>query len=810
MVLLNHSIGRALGRYLHCVKVLCTENDERGSGGEDRPVRSVELSQKPSPNSPDHTAMRTARISVLSGLPPRSQILSNYCFVVGRASNADLVLDYPEVSRRHCRFVRKRDTWFVEDLGSRYGTLVNNDSLSGRKALRSGDEILVGRVTLAFDLTGEQNSGVGDPEEVVLYKSEPVDSIPVKTDLVFGRGDEVDVVLDDPVVSRLHAKIEITSDGCRLSDLQSRTGSFVNGRRFAEHDMVIGDRIRFGPFSFLYDGKNLQRVRRPAVGRIIATGLTKENENGPILRGANFIAEPGKFIGILGPSGAGKTTLLNALSGLRPADHGKILVDQTDLYKNLDRFRSLFGYVPQDDIVHAELTIAEALTFAAHLRLPRGTPRAAITKLVSRTISDLGLTDRANLKIDRLSGGQRKRVSVGVELLSRPPILFLDEPTSGLDPLAEFKVMEFLRRLADNGCTVICTTHVMENVYLMDQIAIVSKGQVLFQGLPQDALARFGISRLSALYRAVQNVEAEVLPPVEATLPPEVTQKESPTDAPARSKRGFSLPILLRRQAAIFRADVRNFIMLLAQPIVIGALVGFVTNDGPLTQFYTYIATLWFGCSNSAQEIVRELPIYRRERLAGLGRCGYLLSKFVWMGGLTVFQSLLVFTTIAAIHLGALGDIQWQVLGLVLLAFASTGIGLTISALAKSAVQAVMLVPLFLIPQIVLSGFSPPAHKMPQPVLLVSEVMPSFASERIADVSFLLHQKVTGDLITSHLTAYSNINDWYRSTSGERLTNGMVYANKRPLRIAYLSLVLWTAGGFLTSIWLLARKERAK
>jgi ABC transport system ATP-binding/permease protein len=771
-------------------------------------VRPVELLQKPKGSGTGDAAMKTARLSVLSDLPPRSQTLTGYCFLVGRANSADLVLDYPEVSRRHCRFVRKRGTWFLEDLGSRYGTQVNRTSLSGRKALKSGDKILVGRVVLAFDVTGAENSDGSDPDDVVLYKAEPAETIPVKTDLVFGRGDDVDVVLDDPVISRHHAKIEIRPDGCRLSDLQSRTGSFVNGRRFAEHDLVIGDQIRFGPFSFSYDGKNLCRVRRPAVGRIIAAGLTNENENGPILRGASFVAEPGQFIGILGPSGAGKTTLLNALSGLRPAEQGTILIDQTDFYKSLDRFSSLFGYVPQDDIVHAELTVADALTFAAHLRLAAGTPRSAINKLVSRTISDLGLSDRTGVKIDRLSGGQRKRVSVGVELLSRPPILFLDEPTSGLDPLAEFKVMEFLRRLANNGCTVICTTHVMENVYLMDRIAIVSKGQVLFQGTPEEAQIRFGISRLNALYGAIQNLEAEK--PFEAQLPPEVAQKRPAEDAQARPKKAFALPILLKRQAAIFRADIKNFIMLLAQPIIIGALVGCATNDGPLTQFYTYIATLWFGCSNSAQEIVRELPIYRLERRAGLSRLSYLVSKLVWMGGLTTFQSLLLFTTIAVIHFGVLGDIRWQLLGLVLLAFASTGIGLAISALAKSVVQAVMLVPLFLIPQIVLSGFSPPAHNMPAPVLSVSQVMPSFASERIGDVSFLLNQKITGDLITGHLTAYSNINDWYRSTTGERLTNGMVYTDKRPLWMAYLSLALWTAGGFLTSIWLLGRKEHAK
>ena len=792
------------------LKALFIENDERASAGENLPIRSVELHQKPKRSRTGDTATNTARISVVCGLPPRSEALTGYHFVVGRANEADLVLDFPEVSRRHCRFVRKRGSWFIEDLGSRYGTLVNGNTLSGRTTLRSGDEILVGRVILVFEVTGEQNPEVRDPDDVVLYKAEPVETIPVKTDLVFGRGDEVDVVLDDPVISRRHAKIEIGPAGCRLSDLQSRTGSFVNSRRFAEHDLIIGDQIRFGPFSFLYDGKNLQRIRQPAVARIIAAGLTKENDNGPILRGASFVAEPGQFVGILGPSGAGKTTLLNALSGLRPAEQGKILVDQTDFYKNLDRFTGLFGYVPQDDIVHAELTVLEALTFAARLRLPAGTPRSAITKLVSRTISDLGLSDRGNVRIDRLSGGQRKRVSVGVELLSRPPILFLDEPTSGLDPLAEFKVMEFLRRLADNGCTVICTTHVMENVYLMDQIAIMSKGQVLFQGPPEEAQTKFGISRLNDLYGTIQNLELEKVPCFEAELPPEVAQEKAATNAQARPKKAFALPILLKRQSAIFRADIKNFIMLLAQPIIIGSLVACATNDGPLTQFYIYIATLWFGCSNSAQEIIRELRIYRRERRAGLSRLSYLISKLVWMGGLTTFQSLLLFTTIALIHFGVLGDARWQLLGLVLLAFASTGIGLAISALAKSPVQAVMLVPLFLIPQIILSGFSPPAHNMPAPILSVSQVMPSFVSERISDVSFLLRRKITGDLITGHLTAYSNINDWYRSKTGERLTNGMVYTDKRPLWTAYLSLGLWTVGGFLASVLLLARKERSE
>jgi ABC-type multidrug transport system permease subunit len=173
-----------------------------------------------------------------------------------------------------------------------------------------------------------------------------------------------------------------------------------------------------------------------------------------------------------------------------------------------------------------------------------------------------------------------------------------------------------------------------------------------------------------------------------------------------------------------------------------------------------------------------------------------------------VFQSLLLYASIAVIRMGVDGAAQWQLIGLVLLALAATGIGLAISAFAKSPVEALMLVPLFLIPQIVFSGFSPPAKDMSQPVLWVSQIMPSFAAERISDVSLLLDQKITGDLITQYRTPYWNTNKWYHAQTGQDLLNGTIYAEKRPLLVAYLSLVLWTLFSFAASFWLLARRER--
>src|SRR5215469_8696614 len=252
--------------------------------------------------------MNSIQIAVVSGLQSASRTFSTDNIVVGRAPEVEMVLNHPEVSRRHCRLSREGDEWFIEDLGSRHGTVVNGSSLSSRTALQLGDQIRLGPVTLAFAVGDENGSAIWDAEQpvpAVRYQGESVEIIPLKADLVFGRGDEVDIDLNDQSVSRRHAKIELGPDGFRLVDLRSKTGSFVNGRRFEEHDLVIGDQIWLGLFCFVYDGRNCRRVRRVSVGRIVASGLTKQTETGLILRQANFVAEPGQFIGIIGPSGAG-------------------------------------------------------------------------------------------------------------------------------------------------------------------------------------------------------------------------------------------------------------------------------------------------------------------------------------------------------------------------------------------------------------------------------------------------------------------------------------------------------------------------
>jgi ABC-type multidrug transport system ATPase subunit len=738
--------------------------------------------------------------------------------VIGRSTEADLVLSHPEISRRHCKIISEEGVFLIEDLGSQRGTAVNGNPIAGQTQLTAGDQITIGPVVIGFGkgspgqppgAEASVGEALGAPGTVV-YAKEVVDRLPLGKRLVFGRSQEVDVQLNDPMVSRRHAVVEESADGFRVLDLYSRAGSFVNGRRFDEHQLIIGDQLQLGPFCFVFTGRELHSILRVSVGKVVATGLTRTAGGNLILEDVSFVAEPGQFIGILGPSGAGKSTLLGALSGLKPADNGKILINDTDFYGNLNQLRSMFGYVPQDDIVHGDLTTLEALTFAARLRLPAGTPRPAIDALVQQTMASLGLTERKDLRISLLSGGQRKRVSVGVELLRRPPLIFLDEPTSGLDPFSEFKLMELLRRLADTGCTVICTTHVMENVFLMDQIAVLLAGKLLFQGPPDAARARFGVSRLSALYDMLQTIDpktATPFSPEEITAPsaPPTTEQRPPA---IKQRRPVALPILLQRQLAIFRADPKNLIITLGQPLVIGLLVCWVTDKAPLIHFFAYVATLWFGCSNAAQEIVKESAIFRRERLVGLSRSSYLMGKFVWMGTITSLQSLVLYACPLITMRVPLSAAAMEILGLLLLGYAATGIGLAISSFARSALQAVMLVPLILIPQILFSGFTVQTDEMDPFVLAVAQIMPSFAAERISDTSSLFNQKIGGDVTSKYNIPYDNLNQFNRSISGQRLKTGQIYTNTRPIMVGYLSLFLWSVVGFILSYLGLILKEK--
>ena len=813
-------------------------------------------------------------LTVLAGLPVSSYPLRRGETVLGRSSEADLQLKHPEISRLHCRFRWDgQDGCTMEDLGSRWGTKVNGAVLSAEviTPLNPGDQLQVGPVSIYYGFTPPpegtapiQTAQVTGPvlpdipavstpaTQKVLVGEREIDLIPLGGRVRFGRSAaDVDVVLADPGISRQHAVVErLPAGGFQVTDLRSRAGSLVNGRRFETHALVIGDQLQMGPFFFRFDGRSLERTSGLAGADIDVRKVHKSAGPITILDDVTLRIGRGQFVAILGPSGSGKSSLLDSLTGLRPAQGGSIRYDGVEFYDNYEQLRSLLGYVPQDDIVHRELTVAQALGFSAQLRLPRGTPRPEIRKLVQQTISRLGLEFRTTTPIHRLSGGQRKRVSVGVELLGRPTVLFLDEPTSGLDPASEFKMMELLRHLADGGCTVVCTTHVMENVFLTDKLFIIAAGKLIFQGGAQEAREHFGVGKLTMLFDRIEERHAtewradfEKLAGI-SDRPPENLKQTSSQIARLRAfatppKPAAALPVLLRRQWTILNADRKNFLILFGQPLVIALLVAYVTDDTTLGLFFAYLGTLWFGCSNAAQEIVREIPIYRRERMVGLGRHQYLLSKFLLSGTLTALQGVFLYLCLwgarwylyadpdFGVERGISGSPLWQIGSVLCTAYASVGIGFAISALARSEMQAVMIVPLILIPQILFSGLVVETKDMASHmVFLLTNTMPSYAAQTMMDVGAFWNRPIVGGMYNNRLKAGDHLKDLrlrelvanppdpamtkgaMRAEAAKELGVRKIYNRADVGTAAALKLWAWTLVGYVTAWFGLRAKER--
>jgi len=764
-------------------------------------------------------------LAVTAGLPPKIFELKPGTCTVGRSSGADFSLKHVEISRQHCRFTWDGKHCSVEDLGSVRGTQVNGEKLAGPFTLQAGDKVGIGPAIVEFGIgvppkiEGQESVAPGAHGAQMLVRGQPADRIEVVGEITIGRDSGIDVWLNDPGVSRRHATVsKQPGGGVVVTDLNSTAGSFVNGHRFDAHALTIGDRLQVGPFCFQFDGHALNRVANAAGGTIRAGNVFFRSGMLMILDDINLAIPASRFVGIIGPSGAGKSSLLNTLSGLRAPERGAVFVDGEDIYSGYDP-RS-FGFVPQEDIVHPELTVSEALRFSARLRLPAHTPPLEIQKLVLQTLDQLGLRPHAAKSISNLSGGQRKRVSVGVELLARPSILFLDEPSSGLDPATEFQLMELLRNLADTGCTIVCTTHVMENAYLMDQLIVLVGGCLAFQGSAQSAREYFKVPKLTGLYDRLgeQPPKQWQTAFVERNLAGalDVAAAASAVVLSDKARRAFALPILLQRQWAILRSDWRNFALLIGQPIIIALLVAWVTTgeapepeadepariDLSMAMFFAYLATLWFGCSNAAQEIVKEIPIYRRERLVGVGAHSYLASKFLFLIATTAVQALLLYLTLLAARGGLDGSVLLQIAALLGTSLAAVGIGLAISALARSVMQAVMFVPLILIPQILFSGFTVKVSEMSQSVLAVSRFTPTFSSQTVMDVSFLWQQKMGGGVMRDHRSSYTSL------VPDRDLSNDDVFDRPRPAILALLGHALWGVLTYWVAWFALKKRER--
>lgn len=616
-----------------------------------------------------------------------------------------------------------------------------------------------------------------------------VDSSPVKlfNGMILGRGGDCDVKLSDPQVSRQHARILFENGRYVAEDLQSSTGSRINGRLFLKRELVYGDRLGIGTREFRFDAARLLPVDGEAGAVLTGSHLTMRAGKRTILNDVSVRVEAGEFVGLLGPSGSGKTTLLETLGGVRCATEGEVRFDGMPVDQFLRQRRAQCGFVPQDDIVHTELRVAQAVKFSARMRLPAHVPDVMIADAVQRALEALSLDERADVGISRLSGGQRKRVSIATEVISRPSILFLDEPSSGLDPATETRLMEQLRDLASLGCTVLCTTHVMENVHLFDRLLVVCAGRLVFNGRPEEAKRHFQISKMTQLYDRLATRSADEWhrlagPPVE--IPMTAQSHAHAHDTPVSTTNPPMMRILLERQRALVMADLKTPLVLLGQPLVIGFLTAWMADSDGLRLFLAYLATFWFGCGNAAQEIVREAAIYRRERIVGMRRGSYLAAKFVFWGTVTLLQALLLFTCLQLTGKTS-GHTGWQMLSLTLTALSATGIGFALSARVRTTTQAVMMVPLILLPQIIFSGFVMESMNERGAKRNVSMCMPSRSSQALMDTSLVWRKTFTQELLRAQPVACRNLE------LRDKLAAGAAFRDSGPAWRAAAVHVIW-------------------
>src|SRR3954470_14582290 len=311
-----------------------------------------------------------------------------------------------------------------------------------------------------------------------------------------GRAPDNDVVLPDLTVSARHAVLDRAGDGSYvITDLGSSNGTFVNGARVQKSRVDEGSVLSLGRHLLRFTGGHLEEYVETGQAYLEALNLTVTTEEGRvILSDVSFSLGPSSLLAVVGPSGAGKSTLTNALNGFRPASSGAVLYGGRDLYRHYDDIRQRIGFVPQDDILHPLLTVRRALEYAAELRFPPDVTKQERSARIDEVLEELDLTERATTRIAKLSGGQRKRVSVALELLTKPSLLFLDEPTSGLDPGNERQVMALLQDLAKGGRTVIVVTHSTQSLHLCDRALFLAPGgKLAYIGEPRDALRYFGI-----------------------------------------------------------------------------------------------------------------------------------------------------------------------------------------------------------------------------------------------------------------------------------------------------------------------------
>jgi ABC transport system ATP-binding/permease protein len=557
-----------------------------------------------------------------------------------------------------------------------------------------------------------------------------------------GRATDNDIVIPDVLASRHHATLIPGPSGTEIRDNRSINGTFVNGARVESAMLNDGDTVTIGNVDLIFRGGTLVRgsatEAATRTGGLDVHGVTWTIEgNKTLLDNISIAARPGTLTAIIGPSGAGKSTFARLVAGYTHPTSGTVTFEGHDIHAEYASLRSRIGMVPQDDVVHGQLTVQQALMYAAELRLPPDTTKADRAQVVAQVLEELEMTKHIDTRVDKLSGGQRKRASVALELLTGPSLLILDEPTSGLDPALDRQVMTMLRQLADAGRVVLVVTHSLTYLDVCDQVLLLAPGgKTAFYGPPNQIGASMGTTNWADIFSSVAgDPDAANKRFLEQHGPPPAApaaQKPADLGSPTRTSVRKQFSTISRRQVRLVVSDRGYFIFLMLLPFIMGILslsvpgdVGFgvpvpAIQNGPAPNepgqilVMLNVGAIFMGTALTIRALIGERAIFLREQAVGLSTGAYLLAKVFVFTVFAVVQSAIV-TAIAIIGKGwgpgavdagsVIGPRSIELfVDIAVTTVAAAMVGLALSALAKSQEQIMPLLVVAIMSQLVFSG----------------------------------------------------------------------------------------------------------
>ena len=622
---------------------------------------------------------------------------------IGRDPSCTVPLEDERVSWRHLRVEPRNAQLELVDLDSKNGTFLNGRRMDPGPVFVSSDALIqIGSTRARLRRVMPSTAETAGRFRRVHFRNRA---------LRIGRAPDNDVVLEEPNVSWHHAEIR-PGDPPTITDLGSRNGVRLNEQMVrGEERLEPGAIAGIGPFVLQLDRGELV-ISDERGARLTASGVSVDVGERTILQPTYLSVAAGEFAALIGASGSGKTTLLKCLAGVKDPSSGQVLVGTDPIDLRLTEV----GYVPQTDVLHDRLTVRETLMYTARLRLPSDTSRAECVVAVDEVLDELRLGEHADTSVERLSGGQRKRLSCGVELIGKPSTVLLDEPTSGLDPPLERRLMSTLRQLSDGGRGIVVVTHATSSLALCDTVAVMGEGgHLLFSGSPRECLEHFGVGNYDEIYGAAELID----PPAPPPAAPAVRRDKGPAiSLPAGRSLFRQSATLIGRYAHTLGRDRRTVGALLGQAPLIGFLLALLYPHDVLTlpdasptrsaqfMFLLVTAALWLGLIDSCREIVRERAIILRELAVGVRLDAQIIAKSVILFAIAAVQCLLLLGVAVAMRpfhtsIGNIGEIFAL---LVFTSWATVGLGLLVSTVARSVDQATSVIPLLLIPQLLFGG----------------------------------------------------------------------------------------------------------